>query len=349
MPLPLLRIRVRSPHDYRERLPTYQPSVSKSSQSQWKMMQEMYLPDPPPSRSELENTISTLRGKRATHRRVVLASQIGDIKTLRKLLWVHRRVSLNKPYNGLTPLCWAALNGHCKIVECLLDGLMEDPDIMELRMLEELSLVLRGLKKAPEKAPDPMNTVTAQQSSTFSTYSSTSTLNKSSYASTWASSSSTTSSSGRTKTANKEVRDSEGRTALMLASYGGHIDVVRALLKRGSKILSKDKNGRTVLDFARQNNSQDITDLVKNTFRERRAYELELAKEQRRLEEEHFAALLRRVAAGGNKNKQQLKRSNRKQRVMRRPRTAPSSRRRGNGKRMVQRPSTSQSTFRKYT
>ena len=109
------------------RLPIYTPTASDHSRQQWKLMQRELLSDPPLSKNEIEENLSKLQPKRAVYRRIVLTSQTGNLKQLRRLLWAHRRVNLNKTYGPpqsakLTPLCWAALNGHVSIVECLLDG-----------------------------------------------------------------------------------------------------------------------------------------------------------------------------------------------------------------------------------
>ena len=362
MALPKLRASHPINHDdYRGRLPPYIPTASDSSRREWKLMQDQYLPDPPPSKAALEKEFNKLGAKRAVFRRIVLASQTGDVKTLRKLLWANRKVSLNKKYGEdsrklkgsgakLTPLCWAALNGHLDVVTCLLDGVSDDPVQTELTMLEDLSKVLRG-----EKSPGPLSSrhpslaqssLLTQSSSVFSSKS----LAKSSYASTSSSSmfgssmfgsstfgSSTMLSSSKplTRTANKELCDTEGRTPLMLATYGGHLDVVCSLLERGSKMNPVDRYGRNVLDYARQKRADDIMNVLIDTRRERKAHAMEMQREEEARLKEYFAAILARVAEGGGggggskKNGGANKISMRKQRPM----TAPSFRRRGGGMR----------------
>ena len=305
--------------DYATRLPVQNNIKSNKT---WFAMQNDMVPNPAPSKEAIYQEISKMRPKRALTRRIVVASQTGDLKTLRKILWGNRRVSVNRMYRkskksaALTPLCWAALNGHVGIVECLLDGVAEDPEQIELRLLEELSMVLRG-----EKAPVEQPSLTKPS------------LAKSSYATTWGSSMSSMGSQSLTRTANIETCDSEGRTALMLATYGGHFNVVCALLERGSKILVVDRYGRNVLDYTRQNKSKEIKDVIKNTLRERHAIELQLQKEEELRMKEYFAAILKRVAGGSKKN--QLKTGKNKSILKRkqRPMTAPNfGRRRNNNK-----------------
>ena len=53
-------------------------------------------------------------------------------------------------------------------------------------------------------------------------------------------------------TGNRDVnmKDQDGRTALMYASYNGHTEIVKELLNKGAKINLRDQNGRTALMFA---------------------------------------------------------------------------------------------------
>ena len=118
----------------------------------------------------------------------------------------------------------------------------------------------------------------------------------------------------------------------MLAAYGGHFNVVCALLERGSKILVVDRYGRNVLDYTRQNKSKEIKDVIKNTLRERRAIELQMQKDEELRMKEYFAAILKRVAGGSKKN--QLKTGNRSiLKRKQRPMTAPNVGRRKNNNR----------------
>jgi hypothetical protein len=326
-------IRILKNHsDYITRLPPYTP-VSDGSRRQWKLMERDLLPVPAPSKELINKEISHLKPKRAGFRQIVLACQTGDVKTLRKLLWSNKRLSLNRKYGDpgksakLTPLCWAALNGHLDVVECLLDGLIEDPNKIEMRILEEMSMILRG-ERAPLDRPSLVKP----------------SLAKSSYASTWGSSISSIGSQSLTRTANIEMCDSEGRTPLMLATYGGHLEVVCTLLEHGSKILIVDGCGRNVLHYARQNKRNDINDVIKNTLRERQAIKLQLKLQEEARLKEYFAAILRRVAAGGKKKNNEKNKFSaiRKQRPM----TAPFNRRKI--KKVTQKPHTSHSQFSRY-
>lgn len=49
---------------------------------------------------------------------------------------------------------------------------------------------------------------------------------------------------------NSRSKDKRGRTALILASQGGHVAVVRTLLAEGARLEDRDKNGNTALNWA---------------------------------------------------------------------------------------------------
>ena len=49
---------------------------------------------------------------------------------------------------------------------------------------------------------------------------------------------------------NARSMDKRGRTALILATQGGHVDVVEALLEKGAGIEDRDKTGHTALNWA---------------------------------------------------------------------------------------------------
>ena len=218
---------------------------------------------------------------------------------------------------------WSCVTKSCSLRTV---GLTEDPNSIERKLLEEMSMVLRG-----ERAPlEPSSNSLSKPS-----------LTQSSYATSWGSSVSSLASQSFTRTAKIDACDSEHRSPLMLAVYGGHLNVVGALLARGSKILNVDRYGRNCMHYSHQNKRKDILDVLKNTLRERRAieYELKLAETQRL--KEYFAAILRRVAAGGNKTTAAKKSNRRKQRPM----TAPGNRRKNRSGEKLKRPAMSRYAY----
>jgi ankyrin repeat protein len=59
-----------------------------------------------------------------------------------------------------------------------------------------------------------------------------------------------------------DARDSEGRTALMLAVLQGRLDSVLALLRRGADPNAADLAGLTPLQAARANQQAEIADAL---------------------------------------------------------------------------------------
>lgn len=49
---------------------------------------------------------------------------------------------------------------------------------------------------------------------------------------------------------NARSKDKRGRTALILAALGGHVDVINALIEKGARLEDKDKTGHTALSWA---------------------------------------------------------------------------------------------------
>jgi ankyrin repeat protein len=56
---------------------------------------------------------------------------------------------------------------------------------------------------------------------------------------------------------NIDARNTRGETILMLASYYGHIEIVRFLLKKGANPNLRDERGQSALDRAKAGNHSD--------------------------------------------------------------------------------------------
>jgi uncharacterized protein len=64
--------------------------------------------------------------------------------------------------------------------------------------------------------------------------------------------------------ANLKARNSDGATALIIASQNGHADVVRVLLAAKADLNAKDNQGVTALLEASQHGHEDVARLLKN-------------------------------------------------------------------------------------
>jgi ankyrin repeat protein len=58
------------------------------------------------------------------------------------------------------------------------------------------------------------------------------------------------------------IQDKDGLSPLMVASYEGHVDVVRALLAKGARHDATNRNGHTPLHFAYANNKPQVIELL---------------------------------------------------------------------------------------
>lgn len=59
------------------------------------------------------------------------------------------------------------------------------------------------------------------------------------------------------------AQDREGRTALMLASDMGRLDMVDALLKMGADVSLKDNNGHSAFDYAQKNQYSTVAEALR--------------------------------------------------------------------------------------
>jgi ankyrin repeat protein len=57
----------------------------------------------------------------------------------------------------------------------------------------------------------------------------------------------------------------EGRTALMAAAAGGHVDTVKILLENGANVGTTSVHGRTALDYAQEGGHTAVVNLL-NSF-----------------------------------------------------------------------------------
>ena len=65
------------------------------------------------------------------------------------------------------------------------------------------------------------------------------------------------------KGADINAKDSYGMTSLMMAVYGGHIEIVQTLLKKGAKVNAKNNAGTSIMDIAKYRNQTEIIRILK--------------------------------------------------------------------------------------
>ena len=92
------------------------------------------------------------------------------------------------------------------------------------------------------------------------------------------------------------ARDEHGQTALMLAAYNGHDEVVKVLLGAGAEPRLRNKDGSTAEDFAREEDNDMIIELLAAKIQELRT------KEQAQAEEEPVQQLASHNTASGTAN-----------------------------------------------
>ena len=73
--------------------------------------------------------------------------------------------------------------------------------------------------------------------------------------------------------ANVNAKDEDGRTALHLAAFNGHADIVEALLRHGADVNAKDKDGYTALHWAATLGHAEVAGRM-STLRTRTAIQL---------------------------------------------------------------------------
>ena len=70
--------------------------------------------------------------------------------------------------------------------------------------------------------------------------------------------------------ADVNVRDAQGRTALMVAAWGGAADVVAILLQHHADLDARDAHGATALGMARRARQREVARLLEQSRRDRR-------------------------------------------------------------------------------
>ena len=66
------------------------------------------------------------------------------------------------------------------------------------------------------------------------------------------------------KKASADMQDEDSKTALMVASKEGHLEVVKQLLKKGARIDLKAFNGNTALMMAKEKGHHDIAAVLQS-------------------------------------------------------------------------------------
>jgi ankyrin repeat protein len=66
------------------------------------------------------------------------------------------------------------------------------------------------------------------------------------------------------KKINVDLQNKKGNTALILASFLGYSEIVKLLLEAGADRNIKDKDGKTALDYAKENYDNQIIKLINN-------------------------------------------------------------------------------------
>ncbi len=57
--------------------------------------------------------------------------------------------------------------------------------------------------------------------------------------------------------------DAAGRTPLMVAAAGGHLEIVKLMVNAGANPFTTDNRGKTVLDYAEMRHNPEVSDYVK--------------------------------------------------------------------------------------
>ena len=290
-------------------------------------MQIYFLPKPLKSDRQFEIEVARLPLRRQLQRRIVKHAQCGQATDLLRLLRDNRRVKLNRAYGHyafhdrltrtgkkkrgkqgpkLTPLSWAALNGHADCVRMLLDGVPGDdfPGVFLFSESTVGSAWMVDPQSSHNSSSDWLHSLSRHHpaSSTVSRVGGILGSGSNVFPSTWASTNVTSTSSiggsrlfeqPRVPRADIEAVDGEGRTALMFAVYAGHADVVKVLLERGADILRGDKCYRNSLSYAKQSNRLKIEAMLKNELQRRKHVEAERKLEEERQLRDYYARIMK--------------------------------------------------------
>ena len=64
-------------------------------------------------------------------------------------------------------------------------------------------------------------------------------------------------------------QEPNGRDMIMIASYYGHVDILKYLLKYNPDLTQKNKEGKTAIEIAKESNQTEIVKILKPNLKEK--------------------------------------------------------------------------------